>query len=76
MPGKTKQAKGADEASSIFVPREKLGLRFSLKPPTDEQKQVLSEGRIFLWPKSYEMKNTEAVKEVLRAIDVAWGDKK
>lgn len=75
MPAKTKQ-KAAADGTSIFVPREKLSLRYSMKPPTDEQKKVLFDARIFIWPHYYEMGNTEEVREVLRAIDVSWSDHK
>ena len=64
------------QAGSIFAPRQKLNLVYTLKPPTQEQRDILNAERIHVWPGSVEFKNSDSAKQVLTELDVAWSDKK
>lgn len=64
------------QSGSIFAPREKLARIYTLKPPTEAQREIMDRDRIHVWPGSVEFKNSDDVKKVLRELDVAWSDKK
>lgn len=62
--------------SSIFVIRERLALAYTLRPPSDDQKSVLSAEKIHSWPKMVEFKDSEAARTVLTELDLAWSGSK
>lgn len=73
---KPKRPQPAKDGSSLFVVREQLGLRYSLKPPTPEQDAILRSANIHVWPGYHEFKNTPAVQEVLKAMTLNWSESK
>lgn len=75
MPARTKK-EAENKPATIFVPRERLAIIYSLRPPTDEQKAVLSAHKVHAWPHQQEFLKSEEILSVLFDIDIAWSDKK
>lgn len=76
MPAKARQKPVEGPAETIFVPRERMALIYSLRSPTEDQKEILRGSLVKQWPHQSEFKNSDAVKIVLRDIDIAWSEKK
>lgn len=67
-----REKKEKPQTLSIFVNRERLGSIMSLRPPNEEQRELIRNSVIHIWPRVYEMKISDALTAVLKSIDVAW----
>ena len=69
-PKRTKKEK--PQSLSIFVGRERLGSIMTLRPPTEDQREIIRSSILHVWPKVYEMKISDELTAALKSIDVAW----
>lgn len=73
---KPKRPQPAKDGSSVFVVRERLAICYSLRPPREDQKKILADNKLNLWPGYYEFKNLPAVVGVLADMGLSWSDSK
>lgn len=67
-----REKKEKPQSLSIFVSRERLGSIMSLRPPNQEQREILANSIIHVWPRVYEMKISDGLTSTLKEIGVAW----